>query len=239
MSLGGDPFALVSSDHHWRQQTSTHTQLPSDGPKHYKSVEPSTVLPIPSPTDIDIDQDDLDFDGAVMATSKYGRDGKGSDEQLADHIDATCSHFLSSHGDGLQPYPLRSGAPADAGQRQPHRQRLGRRTTPTGAPDFDERLEGLDNSVGAGGTARHEVWRLLRRSSPSEDAIGPNFGTSSDYDARLRLRLRLRHEEYERNLTPQRPRTLSHHALATRWGPSVLRALGLDAFCVGLHALKA
>ncbi|KAL1700783.1 hypothetical protein EV121DRAFT_294883 [Schizophyllum commune] len=131
--------------------------------------------------------------------------------------------------------------------------RRARRRRPTTAPspttwttddsdwgsDFDERLEGLDNSVGAGGTARHEVWRLLRRSSPSEDAIGPNFGTSSDYDMRLRLRLRLRHEEYERNLIPQRPDTLSHHALATRWGPSVLRALGLDALCVGLHALKA
>ena len=64
-----DPFPLVSFDH---QQTSTHTQLPFDGPKHYKSVEPSTFLPIPSPTDIDIDQDDLDFDGAAMTTSKYG-----------------------------------------------------------------------------------------------------------------------------------------------------------------------
>ncbi|KAI4294556.1 hypothetical protein K525DRAFT_274221 [Schizophyllum commune Loenen D] len=94
--------------------------------------------------------------------------------------------------------------------------------------DIDERLEGLDNSVGAGGTARCEVWRLLRRSSPSEDAIGPNFGTSSDYDARSRLRLRLRHGEYERNLTSQWP--------AIRWGPSVLRALGLDVSCVGLHA---
>ncbi|KAL1716408.1 hypothetical protein EV715DRAFT_293335 [Schizophyllum commune] len=203
------------------------------------------------PTDIDIDQDDLDFDGAAMTTSKYGRDGKGSDEQLADHIDATCSHFLAFHGDGLLPHPLRSGAATDspiADDMDDGRLRLGlrhrraTRGTRVGfmsagpAYAFSPRFS---NSVGAGGTARHEVWRLLRRSSPSEDAIGPNFGTSSDYDMRLRLRLRLRHEEYERSLIPQRPDTLSHHALATRWGPSVLRALGLDAFCVGLHALKA
>ncbi|KAL1731968.1 hypothetical protein EV714DRAFT_271280 [Schizophyllum commune] len=187
--------------------------------------------PFHPPTDIDIDQDD--FDGAATAISKYGvatvKGATNSWRTTSTQLACTSSHTtVTACCASARPPPTTAPSP----------------TTWTTddfdwGSDIDERLEGLDNSVGAGGTARCEVWRLMRRSSPSEDAIGPNFGTSSDYDMRLRLRPRLRHEEYERILIPQRSDTLSHHALATRWGPSVLRALGLDAFCVGLRALEA
>ncbi|KAL1725398.1 hypothetical protein EV714DRAFT_277547 [Schizophyllum commune] len=213
------------------------------------------LCPSHPPTDIDIDKDDYDFDGAATTTSKYGRDGKGSDDQLAGHIDATCSHSSRLtvtaccliHCAPARPPPTQATDSPFADDMDDGRLRLGlRHRQATRGTRVGFTFAGSECATQQALAIRWERAALhdVKSAPPAPVLAFRRRDTTS-----LRDVLRPRRATPVTTPTatwgvragpyPAASDCATHQALAIRWERATLRALGSDAFRVGLHALKA